>query len=84
MQTGSLGPVVSQGGLRFAEIIHEGTAEWHQIKEQIPTDISTIILEKGDALEQKINANSALQQDVMQNFAPLFSFDKVQILRRRT
>lgn len=84
MQTGSLGPVVSQGGLRFADIIHEGTAEWHQIKEQIPADISTIIFEKGDGLEQKLNANTALQQDVMQNFEPLFSFDKTQILRRRT
>ena len=83
MQTGSLGPVVSQGGLRFADIIHEGTAEWHQINEQIPEDISTIILEQGDGLEQKINANAVLQRDVTQNFESQFSFDKVQILRHR-
>jgi len=83
MQTGSLGPVVSQGGLRFARIIHEGTAAWHRISEKIPADIFTIIIERDDGLEQKIKANAALQQDVMENFEMQFSFDKVQIFRRR-
>ncbi|MFY9572264.1 MAG: hypothetical protein WAV20_12765, partial [Blastocatellia bacterium] len=39
MHTGALGPVVSQGGLRFSNIIHEGSSRWHQLGEGFPRDV---------------------------------------------
>jgi len=40
MHTGALGPVVMAGGLRFSDIIHEGTERWHQILGSTSSDAS--------------------------------------------
>jgi hypothetical protein len=83
MQTGSLGPVVSQGGLRFSRIIHEGTSRWHQISDTIPADVSTIILEKGDALDRRLQNNQALMSDFSGHFQEKFSTGEMKFFQRR-
>jgi hypothetical protein len=82
MQTGSLGPVVSQGGLWFSQIIHEGTARWHQINETIPRDVSNIIVEKGDVLDQRLQGNAALREDFSRNFREKFSVGELKYYER--
>ena len=83
MQTGSLGPVVSQGGLRFSQIIHEGTARWHQINDTIPVDVSTVILEKGDAFDRRLQSNQALMKDFSGHFQEKYSAGEMIIFQRR-
>ncbi len=82
MQTGSLGPLVSQGGLRFADIIHEGTARWHQIDNAIPEDIATIIVEKNDGLDLRLQSNQLLMQDFAKHFQQQFETGKIKIFKR--
>lgn len=82
MQTGSLGPVVSQGGLWFSQTIHEGTARWHQINETIPRDVSNIIVEKGDVLDQRLQGNAALRDDFSRNFREKFSAGELKYYER--
>jgi hypothetical protein len=82
MQTGSLGPVVSQGGLRFSQIIHEGTSRWHQINEAIPDDVSIIILEKDDVLDKRLQSNQALKTDFSRRFREKFSSGDIKYFQR--
>ncbi len=82
MQTGSLGPVVSQGGLRFSQIIHEGTSRWHQINDTIPEDVSAIILEKGDALDRLLQNNQALMSDFSRHFQEKYSAGEMKYFQR--
>jgi hypothetical protein len=82
MQTGSLGPVVSQGGLRFSRIIHEGTARWHQINETVPDDVTTVMIEKGDALALRLQANQALSRDFSQHFQEQHSVGDIKLYQR--
>jgi hypothetical protein len=82
MQTGSLGPVVANGGLQFSQIIHEGTSRWHQVNEAIPEDVSVIILEKGDALEQRLQGNQALLGDFSGHFRERFSSGEIKYFQR--
>lgn len=82
MQSGSLGPVVSQGGLQFADVIHEGTSRWHEIHDIIPEDVATIIVEKHDALDDRLQKNSLLKQDFARNFQQQFATDNVKIFAR--
>jgi hypothetical protein len=84
MQTGSLGPVVSQGGLRFADIIHEGTSRWHEINDAIPDDIATVIVEKNDVLDERLQKNNLLKQEFAKNFQLLFETGKIKIFNRAT
>lgn len=84
MQTGSLGPVVSQGGLHFARLIHEGTARWHQLETAIPADVATLIIEKNDALDRRINEREALRRDVEQNFCEQFAYGDICVYQRRS
>jgi hypothetical protein len=68
MHSGALGPVVSQGGLRFSGVIHEGTSRWHQIDAEIPHDVMTVIVQAGDPLDQRLRANPILTRDLAQHF----------------
>jgi hypothetical protein len=83
MQTGSLGPVVSQGGLRFSQIIHEGASRWHQIAEAIPEDVTTVIVEKGDALEVRLQSHSALQNDFLKHFQEQIVVGDIKLFQRK-
>jgi hypothetical protein len=82
MQTGSLGPVVSQGGLRFSQTIHEGTARWHQINEAIPEDVSVIIVEKGDALDKRLQNNQPLKSYFSSHFQEKFAAGELKYYER--
>ncbi|MFY9611089.1 MAG: hypothetical protein WAU45_21065, partial [Blastocatellia bacterium] len=82
MNTGALGPLVSEGGLRFSELIHEGTIRWHQIADNIPTDVLTVIYEEGDPLDQRFRENAALIRDLELSFREEFSVGKMRLLRR--
>jgi hypothetical protein len=82
MHTGSLGPVVTQGGLSFSEIIHEGTSRWHAIDREIPKDVRTIVLEKGDPLDLKLLAAQPLQADVDREFRKEFASGSISVFER--
>lgn len=83
MNTGALGPVVSGGGLRYSEIIHEGTLRWHEIKDTIPTDVSTVIIQEGDPLDQRIEGDAAIARDFAERFEKKFSVGKISVFRRK-
>ncbi len=83
MLTGSLGAAISQGGLRFSDIIHEGTSRWHRIENEIPDDVSTIILEEDDALDRRIRANSSLIREFNEGFQQVYSVGRIRIYWRR-
>jgi len=68
MHTGALGPVVSQGGLAFSQIIHEGTLRWHQLDDEIPADIATVITQQDDPLDIRFHETPALARDLATNF----------------
>ncbi|HSF23796.1 MAG TPA: hypothetical protein VLE20_06180, partial [Blastocatellia bacterium] len=82
MNTGALGPLVSEGGLQFSQLIHEGTSRWHQITDSIPGDVFTVIFEEGDPLDQRFRRNTALVRDLEFNFREEFSVGKMRLLRR--
>jgi hypothetical protein len=82
MHTGALGQLVSAGGMRFADVIHEGTTRWHQVRELIPADVSTVILQDGDPLDQLLRSNDALQRDFGANFRERFAVGKVRVFER--
>jgi hypothetical protein len=83
MNTGELGPVVSQGGLRYSNIIHEGTLRWHQVKESIPGDVSTVIVQKGDPLDKRLQEDPALGRDLAERFQVQHSVGRIQLFRRK-
>lgn len=82
MNTGALGPLVSRGGLRFSELIHEGTVRWHQLNEGIPADVLTVIIENDDPLDKRFQGNAALSRDLAASFREEFSIGKIRLLRR--
>jgi hypothetical protein len=83
MNTGALGPLVSQGGLQYSEIIHEGTLRWHEINDHIPGDVSTVIFQEGDPLDQWLRGNSDLARDLADKFQESMSVGKIKVFRRR-
>jgi hypothetical protein len=83
MHTGALGPVVSQSGLHFSSIIHEGTMGWHQISDDIPDEVSTIIFQEGDPLGERLRANQGLARELEQEFQQQFSVDNIRVFKRR-
>ena len=83
MQTGSLGPVVSQGGLHFADLIHEGTSRWHQIEDRIPADVSTLIIEKDDVLDERLRQNDSLRREFARLFEERFAAGDIKLYRRQ-
>lgn len=83
MNTGELGPVVSQGGLRYSEIIHEGTLRWHQIKETIPVDVSTVIVQENDPLDKRLRKNASLALDLAEHFQEKLSVGRIKLFQRK-
>lgn len=83
MQTGALGPLVSDGGLQFSEIIHEGTIRWHAIGDRIPEGINTIIVQQGDPLDRRLKENDGLAGDLAASFQEQFSVGKIKVFTRR-
>ena len=82
MHTGVLGPVVPQSGLRFSDLIHEGTMRWHRIEGGITDDVMTIILQEGDPVDQRLRGNQALSRDVTENFKEDESVGTIKIFSR--
>ncbi len=82
LHSGSLGPVISSGGLVYSRMIHEGTIRWHQIDRTVPGDVSTIIIEKGDPLDQRIHDNAGLAEDIARHFETKYSTESITILER--
>lgn len=83
MHTGALGPVVSQGGLRFSEVIHEGTSRWHQLGDGIPKDVGTVIIQDGDPLDLRIQEYGALARDLATEFQEELSVGNIKVLEKR-
>ncbi len=82
MHTGALGPVVSQGGLRFSDIIHEGSRRWHQLDDGIPTDVATVIVQTGDPLDQRIRGTPALERDLESEFQEKIYVGNIKVFAR--
>jgi hypothetical protein len=82
MQSGSLGPVVSKSDLRFADTIHEGAIRWHQIESGIPPDVTRIIFEEGDALDERIRGSEPLLRDFREKFRLSVSVGKIHLYAR--
>jgi hypothetical protein len=82
MHTGALGPVVPQSGLKFADIIHEGTIRWHQLEAGVPPDVNTIILQDGDTLDQKLRSLPVVASRVTQEFELSFAVADMKVFRR--
>ena len=83
MNTGELGPVVSQSRLRYSDIIHEGTLRWHEIKESIPVDVSTVIVQENDPLDRRLRENPSLARDLAENFQAQLSVGRITLYRRK-
>jgi hypothetical protein len=83
MHTGALGPVVSQGGLRFSELIHEGALRWHQLGEGIPGDVGTVIVQQGDPLDLRISETPALTRDLASEFEERLLVGNIKVYERR-
>jgi hypothetical protein len=83
MHSGALGPLVSEGGLRFSEVIHEGTLRWHQLGDGIPAGIATVITQQGDPLDLRLGQNPALGRDLSTEFREEFSVGNIRIFSRK-
>jgi hypothetical protein len=82
LHTGALGPLVSQGGLRFADTVHEGTARWHQLNEGVPEDVMTVVVQKGDPLDIRIHDEPVLNKDLLAEFTQRFSVGNISVYER--
>jgi len=82
MHTGTLGPLVSRGGLRFSNVIHEGTARWHAFSRHIPEDVSTIIIQDADLLDSRLRSEPDLARDLADNFLELYHEGRIHIYQR--
>ena len=83
MHSGALGPIVPDGGLRFSDIIHEGTIRWHQLGEGIPKDVATLIVQQGDPLDLQMSDNPVLARDLAVEFDQRFSAGNIKVYSRR-
>jgi hypothetical protein len=84
MNSGALGPIVPDGGLRFSEIIHEGTIGWHQLGEGIPKSVATVIVQQGDPLDLLIRESPVLTRGLATEFSQQFSSGNIRVYERRT
>ena len=82
MNSGALGPIVPDGGLRFSEIIHEGTVQWHQLGEGIPKGVATVIVQQGDPLDLLISENPVLERELAAEFARQLSVGNITVYSR--
>ncbi|HKP10612.1 MAG TPA: glycosyltransferase family 39 protein [Blastocatellia bacterium] len=83
MNTGALGPLVPRGGLRFAQIIHEGSLRWHAINAAIPADVTMIIYQEGDPVAERLKNDAALAADFGAHFRQQFSYDSIRVFTRK-
>jgi Dolichyl-phosphate-mannose-protein mannosyltransferase len=83
MHTGALGPVVSEGGLRFSEIIHEGSLRWHQLDDGIPKDVATVMVQLGDPLDVRVRETPALERDLNSDFQEKLSVGNIKMFERK-
>jgi hypothetical protein len=83
MHTGALGPIVPEGGLRFSDIIHEGTVRWHQLDDGIPEDVAALILQQDDPLELRFRANPKLARGLSDKFEQQFSGGNISVYARK-
>ena len=83
MHCGALGPVVPEGGLRFADILHEGTADWHQLGEGIPPSVETVIVQRGDPLDLRIDETPVLARSLAVDFEQQYSAGNIKVYERR-
>ncbi|HLF84771.1 MAG TPA: hypothetical protein VI837_11400 [Blastocatellia bacterium] len=84
MHAGALGPIVPEGGLRFSDIIHEGTVRWHQLGEGIPKGVATVIVQQGDPLDRRMGENPVLARDLAAEFSQRFSAGTIKVYSRRS
>jgi hypothetical protein len=82
MHTGALGPVVSQGGLRFSKIIHEGSLGWYQLDNGIPKEVSTVLVQQGDPLDLRIRDNPAMTRDLANDFQRRLAVGNITVFER--
>ncbi|HWP42188.1 MAG TPA: hypothetical protein VNO14_03055, partial [Blastocatellia bacterium] len=82
MHTGGLGPVVVKGGLRFSEIIHEGTLGWHKVEGVIPSEVSTVIVQEGDPLDRRLEESPSLAGDLAARFHERLSIGSIRLYER--
>jgi hypothetical protein len=59
MHTGELARVVADGGLRYANVIHEGARRWSNLTREIPASVETLVYREGDPLHAILQANPA-------------------------
>lgn len=52
MHTGESAPLIIDGQLTYAQIIHEGTQSWHQLPEKIPDSVQVIVYREKDELDR--------------------------------
>ena len=83
MHTGALGPIVPEGRLRFSDIIHEGTARWHQLDNGIPGDVATLIIQQDDPLELRFRENPKLASGLVDEFEQKFSAGNISVYSRK-
>lgn len=68
MFTAELGEIVPLTGLTFSQIIHEGTAEWHTIREQLPPTVQMVVFREGDWVWWKLQEVKDFNQQFQQIF----------------
>jgi hypothetical protein len=83
MHCGALGPLVPDGGLRFADVIHEGTAGWHQLGEGIPRSVATVIVQHGDPLDVRIDETPVLSRTLSAEFQQQYWAGNIKVFQRR-
>ncbi|HEU4387207.1 MAG TPA: glycosyltransferase family 39 protein [Blastocatellia bacterium] len=83
MHTGALGPLVSNGGMRFEDIIHEGSTQWHQVTNSIPNSVRTVILQDGDPLDERLKSNESLSTEFRNQFQEKFSVGRIRVFERQ-
>ena len=82
MHSGATGPLVSTSGMRFSQVIHEGTLRWYQLGDVIPPDVRTVIIQEGDPLNLRLRDNPALAHDLTLNFRQRFVVGNIKVFSR--
>jgi hypothetical protein len=81
MHTGELARVVADGGLRYANVIHEGARRWSDLTREIPPSVETLVYREGDPLDAILKTHPA----GLDQFAPAWRVGApaLVVLRRR-
>jgi hypothetical protein len=64
MEAGDLGPLVPASGLRFRDVVHEGTREWHEwlAAREIPPAVSTVVARTGDTVWGRVRSTARFEE----------------------